>query len=116
VNQYQCRPSVECIVSVTNMGKVAGDEVGAALSQVSGCCRRVYSSTPEFPAHPSGAWGTPEVEFRLNARDLSMVTDLGDIIVAEGKYNGLNRRRATGPGVASVDGDFDVKGQIVLPE
>jgi beta-glucosidase len=45
-----------------------------------------------------------------------MVTDLGDIIVAQGKYAVSIGSGQPGTGVPSVNGNFEVKGQIVLPE
>jgi beta-glucosidase len=45
-----------------------------------------------------------------------MVTDLGDIIVAQGKYTLSIGSGQAGIGIPSVDGNFGVKGQIILPE
>jgi beta-glucosidase len=103
-------------VTVTNTGKVAGNEVV-----------ELYLQFPEVPGAPrralrgfqrvhleSGA--SQKVEFQLNARDLSMVNELGDIIVAQGKYTVSIGSGQPGTGVPSVNGNFEVKGQIVLPE
>ena len=57
-----------------------------------------------------------KVEFHLNPRDLSMVTDSGDISVPQGKYTVSIGGGQPGAGVGSVEGNFEVKGQIVLPE
>jgi beta-glucosidase len=56
------------------------------------------------------------VEFQLNSRDLSMVTDLGDIIVAQGKYTLSIGSGQPGTGVPSVSANFEIKGQVMLPE
>ena len=53
---------------------------------------------------------------QLNPRDLSLVTDLGDIIVAQGKYALSIGSGQPGTGVPSVNGNLEIKGQIVLPE
>jgi hypothetical protein len=45
-----------------------------------------------------------------------MVTDLGDIIVAKGKYTVSIGSGQPGTGVSLVNGNFEVKGQIILPE
>lgn len=45
-----------------------------------------------------------------------MVTDAGDIIVAKGKYTLSVGGGQPGDGVPSVNGNFEVKGQITLPE
>jgi beta-glucosidase len=52
----------------------------------------------------------------LNLRELSMVTDMGDIIVAQGKYTLSVGSGQPGTGVPSVKGNFEIKGQIMLPE
>jgi beta-glucosidase len=57
-----------------------------------------------------------KVEFQLNPRDLSMVTDLGDIIVPQGKYTVSIGGGQPGTGVPSITGNLDIKGQIMLPE
>jgi beta-glucosidase len=57
-----------------------------------------------------------KVEFRLNSRDLSMVTEAGDIIVAQGKYGISIGGGQPAAGVPTVSGQFEVKGQITLPE
>jgi beta-glucosidase len=45
-----------------------------------------------------------------------MVTDLGDIIVAQGKYTLSIGSGQPGTGVPSVSANFEIKGQIMLPE
>jgi len=103
-------------VTVTNTGKLAGDEVA-----------QLYLKFPEIPGAPIRALrgfqrihlapgASKKVEFHLQRRDLSMVTDAGDIIVAQGKYT-----LAVGGGqpdtqAPSVSGNFEVNGQLMLPE
>ena len=73
-------------VTVTNTGKVAGDEVV-----------QLYLKFPDVPGAPLRALrgfqrvhlepgASQNVEFQLNPRDMSMVTDAGDIVVPQGKY------------------------------
>jgi beta-glucosidase len=57
-----------------------------------------------------------KVDFHLNPRDLSMVTELGDIIVAQGKYTVSIGGGQPDTGVPSISGTFEVNGQIILPE
>jgi hypothetical protein len=45
-----------------------------------------------------------------------MVTDLGDIIVAQGKYKVSIGSGQPGTGVSSINGNLEIKGQIILPE
>jgi beta-glucosidase len=52
----------------------------------------------------------------LSQRDLSMVTDLGDIIVPQGKYTLSVGGGQPGMGAPSVTGNFEVNGSVMLPE
>jgi beta-glucosidase len=103
-------------VTVTNTGKLAGDEVV-----------QLYLSFPDIPGAPirvlrgfqrvhlvPGA--SQKVEFHLNTRDLSMVTELGNIVVPQGKYTISIGGGQPGTGAPSASGSFDVKGQVMLPE
>jgi len=103
-------------VTVANTGKVAGDEVVELylkFPDVAGSPRLALRGFQRVHLE-SGA--SQKVEFQLNTRDLSMVTDLGDIIVAQGKYTLSIGSGQPGTGVPSVSGNFDIKGQIMLPE
>ena len=107
---------LNAFVTVTNTGKVAGDEVV-----------QLYLKFPEVPGAPIRALrgfqrihlepgASQKVDFRLNPRDLSMVTEAGDILVARGKYSLSIGGGQPGTGAQSVSGDFEVNGQIFLPE
>ena len=107
---------VNAAVTVTNSGKLPGDEVvqlylkfpdvkGAPLKALRGF-RRVHLEP--------GASQT--VHFELKNRDLGMVTDLGVPIVAGGKYTISIGGGQPGTGAPAVTGTFQVKGQIDLPE
>ncbi|HXW57506.1 MAG TPA: glycoside hydrolase family 3 C-terminal domain-containing protein [Candidatus Cybelea sp.] len=103
-------------VTVTNTGKLAGDEVV-----------QLYLKFPDVPGAPIralrgferihlGPGGSQEVKFHLKDRDLSMVTDIGNIIVAQGRYTMSIGGGQPGSGAPSVSGNFEVNGQITLPE
>jgi beta-glucosidase len=103
-------------VTVTNTGKVAGDEVV-----------QLYLKFPEVPGAPIRALrgfqrihlepgANQKVEFHLNPRDLSMVTESGDIIVSQGRYTVSIGGGQPGTGAPSASGNFEVNGQIFLPE
>jgi beta-glucosidase len=47
---------------------------------------------------------------------MSMVTDIGDIIVAEGKYTISIGGSQPGTDAPSVSSGFEVRGQLTLPE
>ena len=103
-------------VTVANTGKVAGDEVVELYLQfpeVSGAPRSALRGFQRVHLEPGAS---QKVEFQLSPRDLSMVIDLGDIIVAQGKYAVAIGSGQPGTGVPSVNGNFEVKGQIILPE
>jgi beta-glucosidase len=103
-------------VNVTNIGSLEGDEVV-----------QLYLQFPEIPGASLRALrgfqrvhlargASQKVEFHLQSRDLSMVTEAGEIIVAQGPYKLSVGGGQPGTGAASVSGSFEVKGQIALPE
>jgi beta-glucosidase len=103
-------------VTVANTGKVAGDEVV-----------QLYLQFPEVPGAPIRALrgfervhlepGTSQkVEFHLKQRDLSMVTEAGNIIVPEGKYTVSVGGGQPGTSAPTVAGTFRVEGSKILPE
>ena len=103
-------------VTVTNTGKLAGDEVA-----------ELFLKFPDVPGAPLRALRgfqrvhlapgvSQKIEFHLERRDLSMVTDTGDIIVAQGAYTVSVGGGQPGTDAPSVSGNFEVKGQIRLPD
>jgi beta-glucosidase len=103
-------------VTVTNSGPKAGDEVA-----------QLYLEFPNVPGAPLRALrafqrvhleagASQKLRFELSPRDLSMVTEAGDPIVAEGEYGvsvggGQPQTRAT-----VVTGSFNIEGRLKLPE
>jgi beta-glucosidase len=103
-------------LTVTNTGKREGDEVaqlylvfphvaGAPLRALRGF-KRVHLKAGESQA----------VQFELRARDLSMVTESGVPIVAQGEYSVSVGGGQPNTGAPSVAGTFQVKGTKKLPE
>jgi beta-glucosidase len=103
-------------ITVTNTGAVAGDEVV-----------QLYLKFPDIPGAPVRALrgfqrihlapaASQKVEFHLEPRDLSMVTDMGDIIVAQGQYTVSIGGGQPGTAAASTSARFEVTGQLTLPE
>jgi beta-glucosidase len=103
-------------VTVTNTGKLAGDEVA-----------QLYLEFPKLPGAPLRALrgfqrvhleagASQKLSFELQPRDLSMVTEAGEPIVAEGQYilsvGGGQPHTAT----QTLQQSFDVKGKLLLPE
>jgi beta-glucosidase len=103
-------------VTVKNTGEKEGDEVvqlylsfpnvkGAPLKALRGF-ERVHLNAGESKA----------VGFELKARDLSMVSEVGEPIVAAGTYRVSVGGGQPGSAAKTVDGTFSIRGQIKLPE
>jgi beta-glucosidase len=108
--------SLNVSVTVTNAGKLAGDEVVELylnFPEVSGAPIRALRGFQRTHLEPRAS---DQVEFHLSPRDLSMVTEAGDIIVPQGKYTISVGGGQPGTGAPSVNGNFEVNGQIKLPE
>jgi beta-glucosidase len=103
-------------VTVTNIGKKAGDEVA-----------QLYLEFPKVPGAPLRALrafkrvhleagANQKVHFDLQPRDLSMVTEAGEPIVAEGQYKVSVGGGQPNTGIQTVTATFSVKGNLSLPE
>ncbi len=107
---------LDASVVVTNSGKLVGDEVVQLylkFPDVSGVPIRALRGFQRVHLEPGA---NQKVEFHLSARDLSMVTDSGDIIVAEGKYTVAIGGGQPGTDAPSASGTFQIDGQVMLPE
>jgi beta-glucosidase len=102
--------------TVTNTGSREGDEVA-----------QLYLSFPNVPGAPLRALRgfqrvhlkpgeSQKVRFELTDRDLSMVTEAGEPIIAEGKYALSIGGGQPNTGTPAVAGTFEVKGTKNLPE
>jgi len=103
-------------VTVTNTGLKAGDEVA-----------ELYLTFPDVPGAPLRALrgfqrvhlepgASQRLHFELKGRDLSMVTEAGEPIIAEGRYSisiGGGQPKTSAPGLA---GTFSIAGTLNLPE
>jgi beta-glucosidase len=103
-------------VTVTNTGKREGDEVA-----------QLYLSFPKLPGAPLRALRgftrihlkpgeSQKVRFELKERDLGMVSEAGEPMIAEGQYSlsvGGGQPNTAAP---SISGTFSVKGTKKLPE
>lgn len=108
--------SLNASVTVTNTGKIVGDEVVQLylkFPDVSGAPIRALRGFQRVHLEPGAS---QKIEFKLGPRDLSMVTEAGDIIVPQGKYTVSIGGGQPGTGVPSVSGNFEVDSRIMLPE
>jgi beta-glucosidase len=103
-------------VTVTNTGSKAGDEVV-----------QVYLNFPEVPGAPLKALrgfkrvhleagASQRVEFVLQQRDLSMVSEAGDPTIAAGKYKLSVGGGQPGTTASTVSTVFNIEGSLKLPE
>jgi beta-glucosidase len=107
---------VNSAVTVTNSGKVAGDEVVQLYLQFPDVKGAPLKALRGFQRVHLAPGASETVHFELKNRDLGMVTDLGVPIIAGGKYTITIGGGQPGTGAPGVTGDFEVKGQIDLPE
>ena len=103
-------------VTVKNDGARDGDEVvevylsfppvkGAPIRALRGF-QRVHLKAGE----------QKQVSFTLHPRDMSLVTEAGVPVVAEGRYGFTVGGGQPATGAAEVSGNFNVKGSLTLPE
>jgi beta-glucosidase len=103
-------------VTVTNAGKVAGDEVAElylTFPQVAGAPRRALRGFQRVHLEPGQS---QTVHFDLKGRDLSMVTEAGEPVIEAGRYGvsiGSGQPETSAPAVA---GSFAIQGTMQLPE
>src|ERR1039458_8326840 len=103
-------------VTVTNTGKHAGDEVAQlylSFPQVKGAPLRALRAFQRVHLEPGAS---QKVHFELKPRDLSMVTESGDPIIAEGQYSVSVGGGQPNTGAQAVAGAFQAKGTVKLPE
>ena len=108
--------SVIAEVTVTNTGKRAGDEVA-----------QLYLSFPKIPGAPLRALrafqrvhleagASQKLHFELQPRDLSMVTEDGVPIVADGAYTMSVGGGQPGTSAQVLSQTFTINGKLTLPE
>jgi beta-glucosidase len=108
--------SLTAEVTVTNTSKRAGDEVAQlylTFPNVPGAPRRALRA---FERIHLEAGASRKVHFTLKPRNLSMVTEAGEPIVAAGAYTVSVGGGQPDTGAPAVNGSFNVKGTVTLPE
>jgi beta-glucosidase len=107
---------VDADVTVSNSGKLAGDEVVQLyinFPAVEGAPRIALRG---FQRIHLDAGASQKVHFHLRPRDLGMVTEDGNPIIAQGEYTISIGGGQPDTGAPSVSGHFRIEGQIALPE
>jgi beta-glucosidase len=107
---------VDADVTVTNTGKVAGDEVVQVYIKfppVKGAPLLALRGFQRIHLEPGAS---KKVHFELKDRDLGMVTEDGYPIIAQGDYTISIGGGQPDTGAPVVTGKFHVEGQIDLPE
>ena len=103
-------------VTVTNTGKRAGDEVAQlylSFPDLTGAPLRALRAFQRIHLEPGQS---QQVRFELKPRDMSMVTEAGEPIVAAGKYRISVGGGQPSSGAHILTENFNVKGQLTLPE
>jgi beta-glucosidase len=103
-------------VTVTNNGRVAGDEVVQLylkFPQVEGAPLSALRGFARIHLEPGAS---QKVRFELEPRDLGMVTEDGNPIVAQGDYTISVGGGQPDTGAPGVTGHFHIEGQYALPE
>lgn len=103
-------------VMVTNTGTREGDEVAQvylSFPNIAGAPLRALRAFKRVHLKPGEA---QRVRFELNERALSMVSESGEPMIAEGQYLISIGGGQPDTGAPTIAGKFQVKGTKVLPE
>jgi beta-glucosidase len=103
-------------VTVSNTGKVAGDEVVQLYLKFPSVAGAPNIALRGFQRVHLEAGASQEVSFDLRPRDLSMVTEAGEPVVPAGEFTVSVGGGQPGTGAQTVAGNFKVKETQSLPE
>jgi beta-glucosidase len=103
-------------VTVTNTGKLAGDEAVQLYLRFPPVKGAPLIALRGFQRIHLDAGASQKVHFELKNRDLGMVTEDGHPIIAGGEYTISIGGGQPDTGAPGVSGHFHVEGQIDLPE
>ena len=103
-------------VSVTNKGKVAGDEVAQLYLTFPNVAGAPLRALRGFQRVHLEAGQSQIVHFELKPRDLSMVSEAGEPMVAAGKYVVSVGGGQPDMGAPGVKGAMEIAGTVTLPE
>jgi beta-glucosidase len=103
-------------VTVTNTGKLAGDEavqLYLKFPDVKGAPQIALRGFERIHLEPGAS---QKLHFELKDRDLGMVTETGDPIIAGGDYTLSIGGGQPDTGAPAASGKFHIEGQLALPE
>ena len=102
--------------TVTNTGKVGGDEVAQLYLSFPGVAGAPLKALRGFRRLHLKPGASEKVTFELTPRDLSIVTAAGEPVVPAGEFTLSIGGGQPGMGAASTAGTFRVKSSLTLPE
>jgi beta-glucosidase len=103
-------------VTVTNTGKVAGDEVAQLYLKFPDVKGAPLIALRGFQRIHLEAGASQKIHFELKNRDLGMVTEDGRPIIAQGDYTISIGGGQPDTGAPAVTGKFHIDSQVDLPE
>ncbi|HMD77209.1 MAG TPA: glycoside hydrolase family 3 C-terminal domain-containing protein [Terracidiphilus sp.] len=103
-------------VTVTNTGKVAGDEAVELYLKFPDVKGAPQIALRGFQRIHLEADASQKLHFELKDRDLGMVTEDGAPMIASGDYTVIIGGGQPDTGAPGVSGHFHIEGQIALPE
>jgi len=103
-------------VTVTNSGKRDGDEVAQVYLSFPNVAGAPVRALRAFRRIHLKAGEAQKLRLELNERDLSMVSEAGEPIIAEGQYSVSVGGGQPDTGAPAIAGKFQVKGTKKLPE
>ncbi len=107
---------VSADVTVTNTGKVAGDEVVQAYLKFPDVKGAPLIALRGFQRIHLEAGASQKLHFELKNRDLGMVNEEGNPMIAAGDYTIIIGGGQPDTGAPTVSGHFRISNQIDLPE
>lgn len=115
-SSVQAGDPVDATVTVTNTGKVAGDEVAELYVKFPPVAGAPRIALRGFQRVHLEAGQSQQLQFELKDRDLGMVTEEGQPMVAAGDYTISVGGGQPGEGSGASSGALHVVGQRALPQ
>ena len=103
-------------MTVTNTGKVAGDEAVQVYLKFPAVKGAPQIALRGFQRIHLEAGASQKLHFELKDRDLGMVTEDGSPMIASGDYTVIVGGGQPDTGAPGVSGHFHIDGQLALPE